>query len=114
MKVKSESEVAQLSRPHGLQPTRLLRPWDFPGKSTGVACHCLPPTLTLPMTYFRGCGKSHEPARLMINPEGTTRELGWEEGSGNEEYSEEYSTKTKQQTKQSWVVTELSPLELGG
>ena len=27
--------------PHGLQPTRLLRPWDFPGKSTGVGCHCL-------------------------------------------------------------------------
>ena len=26
---------------HGLQPTRLLRPWDFPGKSTGVGCHCL-------------------------------------------------------------------------
>ena len=22
------------SRPHGLQPTRLLHPWDFPGKST--------------------------------------------------------------------------------
>ena len=28
-------------RPHGLQPTRLLRPWDFPVKSTGVGCHCL-------------------------------------------------------------------------
>ena len=42
IKVKSESEVAQpclTSRPHGLQPTRLLRPWDFPGKSTGVWCH---------------------------------------------------------------------------
>ena len=27
---------------HGrLQPTRLLRPWDFPGKSTGVGCHFL-------------------------------------------------------------------------
>ena len=26
--------------PHGLQPTRLLHPWDFPGKSTGVGCHC--------------------------------------------------------------------------
>ena len=25
----------------GLQPTRLLCPWDFPGKSTGVGCHCL-------------------------------------------------------------------------
>ena len=28
-------------RPHGLQPTTLLCPWDFPGKSTGVGCHCL-------------------------------------------------------------------------
>ena len=31
----------RLQRPHGLQPTRLLHPWDFPGKSTGVGCHCL-------------------------------------------------------------------------
>ena len=29
-------------RPHGLQPTRLLYPWDFPGKDTGVGCHFLP------------------------------------------------------------------------
>ena len=28
-------------RPHGLQTIRLLRPLDFPGKSTGVGCHCL-------------------------------------------------------------------------
>ena len=28
-------------RPHGLQPSRLLHPWDFPGESTGVGCHCL-------------------------------------------------------------------------
>ena len=28
-------------RPHRLKPTRLLRPWDFPGKSTAVGCHCL-------------------------------------------------------------------------
>ena len=26
---------------HGLQPTRLLRPWDFPGKNIGVGCHFL-------------------------------------------------------------------------
>ena len=28
---------------HGLQPTRLLCPWDFSGKSTGVGCHFPPP-----------------------------------------------------------------------
>ena len=33
--------VSDSSRPHGLQPTRLLHQWDFPGKSTGVGCHCL-------------------------------------------------------------------------
>ena len=32
----SRSVVSDSSRPHGLQPTRLLRPWDFPGKRTGV------------------------------------------------------------------------------
>ena len=28
-------------RPHRLQPTRLLRPWDSPGKNTGAGCHFL-------------------------------------------------------------------------
>ena len=28
-------------RPHRRQPTRLPRPWDSPGKDTGVACHFL-------------------------------------------------------------------------
>ena len=37
----SHSVVSDSSQPHGLQPTRLLHPWDFPGKSTGVGCHCL-------------------------------------------------------------------------
>ena len=37
VKVKSLSHVRLFST-HGLQPTRLLRPWDFPGKSTGVGC----------------------------------------------------------------------------
>ena len=27
--------------PHGLQPTRLLCPWDSPGKNTGEDCHSL-------------------------------------------------------------------------
>ena len=37
------SVVSDSLRPHGLQPTRLLHPWDFPGNSTGVGCHCLLP-----------------------------------------------------------------------
>ena len=39
-------------RPHELQPSRLLRPWDFPGKSTGVGCHCLLQTLGLPLRFL--------------------------------------------------------------
>ena len=38
------SEVVQLCpmlRPRGLWPTRLLRPWDSPGKNTGVGCQLL-------------------------------------------------------------------------
>ena len=40
-KCVSRSVVPNSLRPHGLQPTRLLCPWDFPGKDTGVGCHFL-------------------------------------------------------------------------
>ena len=40
LKVKS-SVMSDSLRPHGLQPTRLLCPWAFPGKTTGVGCHFL-------------------------------------------------------------------------
>ena len=44
----SRSVMSNSPLSHGLQPTRLLQPWDFPSKSTGVGCHCLlwarPPT----------------------------------------------------------------------
>ena len=32
-------------RPHRRQPTRLPRPWDSPGKNTGVGCHFLLPRI---------------------------------------------------------------------
>ena len=35
------SVVPDSVQPQGLQPTRLLCPWDFRGKSTGVGCHFL-------------------------------------------------------------------------
>ena len=41
--------VSDPQQPHGLQPYRLLHPWDFPGESTGVGCHWAGP--------FSKCGK---------------------------------------------------------
>ena len=37
----SRSVGSDFLQPHGLQPTRLLCPWDYPGKSTGIGCHFL-------------------------------------------------------------------------
>ena len=48
----SRSVMSDSQRPHGLQPTRLLRPWDFPGKGTGVGCHCLLRRKTLVSSKF--------------------------------------------------------------
>ena len=33
--------VSNSVRPHRRQPTRLPRPWESPGKNTGVGCHFL-------------------------------------------------------------------------
>ena len=35
------SVVSDSVRPHRRQPTRLLCPWESPGKNTGVGCHFL-------------------------------------------------------------------------
>ena len=37
----SHSVVSDSLQPHGLEPTRLLRSWDSPGKNSGVGCHFL-------------------------------------------------------------------------
>ena len=38
---KVASVVSDSLRPRRWQPTRLCRPWDSPGKNTGVGCHFL-------------------------------------------------------------------------
>ena len=37
----SHSVVSDSLRPHGLQPARLLCPWNSPGKNTGLGSHSL-------------------------------------------------------------------------
>ena len=54
------SVVSDSLRPHGLQPTRLLGPWDYPGKNTGVGCHFL-----LQM-YLGGTKETDEPGKPLI------------------------------------------------
>ena len=41
VRVHSHSIVSDPLGPHRLQPSRLLCPWDFPGKKTGLGCHVL-------------------------------------------------------------------------
>ena len=38
---KSLQSCPNSVRPQRQQPTRLPRPWDSPGKNTGVGCHFL-------------------------------------------------------------------------
>ena len=73
----SRSVVSDSYQPHGLQPTRLLRPWDFPGKSTGVGCHCLlcfaidfSPNHTIPPVLTVRCWCLPSPVRTWTG-------LGW-------------------------------------
>ena len=39
--VRSVAQSCLTLRPRGLEPLRLLCPWDFSGKNTGVGCQFL-------------------------------------------------------------------------
>ena len=41
VRVRAHLVMSDSVRPHRPQPTRPLRPWDSPGKNTGVGCHFL-------------------------------------------------------------------------
>ena len=42
-------------RPHRRQPTRLSRPWDSPGKNTGVGCHFLLQSMKVKSEVSQSC-----------------------------------------------------------
>ena len=66
----SRSVVSDASRSHGMQPTRLLRPWDFSGKSTGVGC---------PIKKKRAFLVAQRVKRLPATRETRVQSLGWED-----------------------------------
>ena len=71
--------MSDSSLPHGLQPTRLLRQWDFLGKNTGVGCHCL---LWQYLYWYPGGASGKEPAcqyRRSKRWRFAKRCLGWED-----------------------------------
>ena len=66
MKAKSESEVAQscptLRDPMDCSLPGLLCPWDFPGKGTGVGCHCLLHKKAVDSKWYSGELGKREPS----------------------------------------------------
>ena len=57
------SAVSDSVRPHRRKPTRLPRPWDSPGKNTGVGCHFL-----LQCMKVKSERKSLSHVRLLATP----------------------------------------------
>ena len=68
----SHSVMSDSLRPHGLKPTTFLSPWDFPGKSTGMGCHCLLQEIFL--TQGLNLGLPH--CRQMLLPSEPPGKLG--------------------------------------
>ena len=60
------SVVFDSLRPYGLQPTRLLRPWDFPGKSTRVWCQRLLHLVGLVPPYYPCLQKFQDISCLLV------------------------------------------------
>ena len=75
---ESHSVVSDSSWPHGLQPTRLLPPWDFPGKSTGVGCHCLLRYLSLEKGNNFNVKAVYEGGRSVLLKELSKSSLPWQ------------------------------------
>ena len=56
----SRSVMSDPQRPHGVQPTRLLHSCEFPGKNTGVGCHCLLQSIQIYQYSYKHCIRREE------------------------------------------------------
>ena len=56
-----QSCLTVCDRPHRQQPTRLLCPWDSPGKNTGVCCHFLLQCMKVKSKVAQSCPTLSDP-----------------------------------------------------
>ena len=73
------SVMSDSVRPHSQQPTRLPRPWDSPGKNTGVGCHFLLQCIKMKV-------KSISRARLSATPWTAAHQAPLSMGFSRQEY----------------------------
>ena len=70
--------MSNSARPQRRQPTRLPRPWDSPGKDTGVGCHCLLLLLLLSrFSHVRLCETPETAAHQALPSLGFSRQEHW-------------------------------------
>ena len=65
-------------RPHRRQPTRLLRPWDSPGKNIGVDCHFLLQCMKVKsLNHVQLCATPQRAAHQAPSSLGFSRQEHW-------------------------------------
>ena len=73
-------------RPQRRQPTRLLRPWDSPGKNTGVGCHFLLQCVKVKVSNFLPYSDGdYKGFLLYINPALAEGTISLSKSPGNEQ-----------------------------
>ena len=67
--------------PHRRQPTRLPRPWDSPGKNTGVGCHFL-----LQCMKVKSESEVAQPCPTLATPWTAAYQAPWSMGLSRQKY----------------------------
>ena len=91
--------VSDSLQPCGPWPTRLLCPWDSPGKSTGVGCHCL----------LQGILPTQESNPGLLHCRQILYQLSYE---GSVEWKIVKVKVRKGKTEKEWIETGVSPAVL--
>ena len=71
----SRSVVSDSLQPQGLEPSRLLCPWDSPGKNTGVGCYFLLQRI-FPTQGWNLCLLHDRQILLLLSQQGSSEPLG--------------------------------------